>query len=73
LSSSKLHQLVLGTGVAAQHCHLVETHPKRVDDLAQLIRREIEYKGLSVIICVRECLEKAKRRKKEAARQGGQS
>lgn len=72
-SAKQIHELVMGLGVAKDHCHLIETHPTRKDQLAEVIRREIEYHGLSVIVCVRECLEKAKRRKKAAAAKGGRS
>lgn len=73
LSSEQIHNLVLGAGVSPEHCHVMQAHPKHIDELARLIRKEIEYQGLSVIICVRECLEKAKRRKKESAARGGRS
>ncbi|HSP06795.1 MAG TPA: thiamine pyrophosphate-dependent enzyme [Acidobacteriota bacterium] len=72
-SAEQIHQLALGLGVAKEHCHLIETHPTRVAELAQVMRSEIEHHGLSVIVCVRECLEKAKRRKKAAAAKGGKS
>jgi indolepyruvate ferredoxin oxidoreductase alpha subunit len=70
LPPDRIHNLLLGLGVAPEHCHRIATHPNRVDELAALIRGEIEYRGLSVIVCVRECLEKAKRRKRSAAKGG---
>jgi indolepyruvate ferredoxin oxidoreductase alpha subunit len=65
LSSSRVASLALGLGLDPAHCHLVEAHPRRVEDNAGLLRREIEHRGLSVIIAVRECLEAARARKKK--------
>jgi indolepyruvate ferredoxin oxidoreductase alpha subunit len=63
LGVSRLEQVVLGTGVDPQHCHVVEAHPKGVEAMARILRREIEHHGLSVVISSRECLERARRRK----------
>ncbi len=67
MPSSRLHSVVLGLGVDPEHCHVVEALPRRVDENAALIRREIEHHGLSVIIAVRECLETTRRRQRTAA------
>jgi indolepyruvate ferredoxin oxidoreductase, alpha subunit len=67
MPSSRLHDVVLGIGVDPKHCHVVEAMPRQVDATAELLRREIEYRGLSVVIAVRECLETARRKKREAA------
>ena len=64
--SSRLHQIVLGLGVPPGHCHVVEAHPRKVGQHAELLRREIEHRGLSVVIAVRECLEVARRNKKKS-------
>ncbi|GMV05306.1 MAG: indolepyruvate oxidoreductase subunit IorA [Gemmatimonadota bacterium] len=66
VSHSELADIVKGLGVPGEHVHVVPTHPKRVPELAELIRREVEHRGLSVIITVRECLESARKRKREA-------
>ncbi len=63
-ATSRLHQIVLSLGVDPEHCHVVEAHPRKVKENAELIRREMEYGGLSVIIAVRECLEVARRKAK---------
>ena len=60
--SSRLHQIVLGVGVPPEHCHVVDAHPRRVKANAELLRREMEHRGVSVVIARRECKVVAKRR-----------
>jgi indolepyruvate ferredoxin oxidoreductase alpha subunit len=60
--SSRLHQLVLGTGVDPAHVHVVDAHPRKVRENAQIIRRELAHRGLSVVIAVRECKQAARKR-----------
>jgi len=66
LPSSQLRDVALGIGVDPDHCHLVEAHPKKVDEMAALIRKEIDHHGLSVVIVQRECLESARKSKPRA-------
>ena len=63
--SHHLKDVVLGIGAAPEHVHVVDAHPRKVDEMAALIRKEIDHRGLSVVITVRECIEATKRRKKE--------
>lgn len=66
LPSSRLHEIVLGLGVDPEHCHLVDASPKQSKANAALLRREIEHRGLSVVIAVRECVQTAKRKRRGA-------
>jgi indolepyruvate ferredoxin oxidoreductase alpha subunit len=69
-----LESLLLGVGVDPEHLHMVQTHPKRVGELTELIRTEMEHRGLSVIVAARECIEAARRERQAARRaheQGG--
>jgi indolepyruvate ferredoxin oxidoreductase alpha subunit len=68
LPSTHLKDVLEGIGVDPEHTHVFFAHPKKVDEHAEVIRREIEHKGLSVIVMVRECLESVRRRKQEARR-----
>ena len=63
LSSSRLESVVRGVGVDPAHIRVLEAHPRKRDEHAAIIREEIEHHGPSVIIMVRECLEKARKRK----------
>jgi indolepyruvate ferredoxin oxidoreductase alpha subunit len=60
--SSRLHQIVLGVGVPPEHCHVVDAHPRKVKQNAGLLRREMDHRGVSVVIARRECKVVAKRR-----------
>ena len=65
--SSQLEGLVRGLGIPADHLHVLEAHPRHDAQNTEVLRRELEYRGLSVIIAVRECLETIKRGKQEQA------
>ena len=67
LPSSSLKALVLGLGVNPDHLHVIKAHHTQLAANAEIIRKEIEYRGLSVVIAVRECIETARTRKKAAA------
>jgi indolepyruvate ferredoxin oxidoreductase alpha subunit len=67
VSSSRLQEIVLALGVAREHFHVVDAHPRKVEANAGVLRREIEHRGLSVVIAVRECKVAAKRRNRAAA------
>jgi len=64
LASSELKDLVLGLGVDPAHMHLLTAHPRNVETMTKTIRAELGHPGLSVILCVRECIETARRKKK---------
>jgi indolepyruvate ferredoxin oxidoreductase alpha subunit len=65
--SSRLHDIVLGLGVDREHLLVVDAHPRRVEQNAELLRREIAHPGLSVVIAARDCKEATRRRRREAA------
>jgi indolepyruvate ferredoxin oxidoreductase alpha subunit len=66
LPSSRLAPLVLGLGVDPAHCHVIDAHPRHTAENAAIIRRELEHRGLSVIIAARACIEAAKAKKAAA-------
>jgi indolepyruvate ferredoxin oxidoreductase alpha subunit len=66
-SSSDLEALVRGLGVPPDHLHVLEAHPRRLAENTEVLRREVNHRGLSVIIGVRECVETAKRGKQQKA------
>jgi indolepyruvate ferredoxin oxidoreductase alpha subunit len=53
--SSRLDLIVSGLGVDPDHFHVVDAHPKKVEKNAALLRREIEHRGLSVVVARRAC------------------
>lgn len=64
LPTSRLEGLIRALGVAPEHLHVVEAHPRHTERNAAILRREMEHRGLSVVIAVRECLEIVKRRRR---------
>lgn len=69
LPSSRLKPLLLGLGVDPEHCHVLDAHPRRTAANAEVIRRELQHPGVSVIVAVRVCVEAARTRK-TASRKG---
>ncbi len=67
LPSSQLEKAVLGIGVDPKHLRVIEAKPGLVEENARILVEEAEYRGLSVIILVRECLEAFRLRKKQEA------
>jgi indolepyruvate ferredoxin oxidoreductase, alpha subunit len=60
-TGQRLLQTVQGLGVHPDHVHLLQAHRKFHEANAQIVRREIAYQGLSVIIPVRECIVTARK------------
>jgi indolepyruvate ferredoxin oxidoreductase alpha subunit len=67
LPSSRLEKLILALGVKPECFHVLNAHPKYTVANAETIRSAVEHKGLSVVVLVRECVETAKKKRKEVA------
>ena len=63
--SSELEGVVRGLGIAPGHLHVLEAHPRKMKENEEILRREVNHRGLSVIIAVRECIETLKRSKRD--------
>lgn len=59
-----LVRIVKGLGVLPEHIRVVIPLPKNREEIANIIKEEIEYKGTSVIIASRECIQEARKKKK---------
>ena len=59
--TGRLEQICAGIGVEPDHIRVVVPLPKNMDEMRRIIREEIEYPGVSVIIPRRECIQTAKR------------
>jgi indolepyruvate ferredoxin oxidoreductase alpha subunit len=60
----RIEAICEGVGVHPDHIHVLESLPKNHELLVGLLRQEIAYKGVSVIIPRRECIQKVARRKR---------
>jgi indolepyruvate ferredoxin oxidoreductase alpha subunit len=68
LPGSSLEPIVLGLGIHPDHCQVIESHPRRVDEMTAVLKAAIEHPGVSVVITVRECIETARKNKSRARR-----
>jgi indolepyruvate ferredoxin oxidoreductase alpha subunit len=68
LAVGRLKDICLGIGVASEHLKIMIPLKKNSKGNQDLLRKEIEYKGLSVIISQRPCI-RLSRDKKEAIKQ----
>jgi indolepyruvate ferredoxin oxidoreductase alpha subunit len=66
VTSSRLREIVAGLGVVPAHLHVVDAHPRRVRENAEVLRREIDRRGLSVVIASHECIQTARQRARAA-------
>lgn len=57
----RLEAICKGIGVEPEHIRVLLPVPKNHEELCQIIREELEYKGVSVIIPRRVCIQKAAR------------
>jgi indolepyruvate ferredoxin oxidoreductase alpha subunit len=64
LPSSRLRELILGLGLKSGRLLELEAKKHLIEFNAALLKKEIEYPGVSVAIFKRECLEAARKRKK---------
>jgi len=62
--TSKFESICLGLGVEPEHLHVVVPLPVNMPEITRILREEIKYAGVSVIIPRRECLQTLKRHKK---------
>lgn len=66
--TGKLEDICKGVGVAPEHVRVVIPLPKNMPEITQILRDEINYNGVSVIIPRRECIQTASRKAKNKAK-----
>lgn len=64
-ATNRLEAICSGLGVEKEHIIKIVPLRKNHDENVEIMRREIAYKGVSVIISARECIQTAARRKKQ--------
>ncbi|NOR12543.1 MAG: indolepyruvate ferredoxin oxidoreductase [Candidatus Aminicenantes bacterium] len=62
-SGEKLIRIIEGLGVSKDHIHTIIPLPKNLETNVRVIKEELEYKGLSVIIAARECVQHARKKR----------
>ena len=63
--TGRIESICLGLGVEPEHLRAMLPIPKNHDELCSIIREEIEYNGVSVIIPRRECIQTMNRKLKQ--------
>lgn len=63
--TNKFEAICLGLGVEPAHVRVVVPLPKNMEEITRVLREEIEYKGVSVIIPRRECIQTLNRKLKQ--------
>jgi indolepyruvate ferredoxin oxidoreductase, alpha subunit len=65
-ATGQLEQIAMGLGVPQDHVRVITPLPRQHETNVGVIREELGYEGVSVIIARRECIETAKRRRKDS-------
>lgn len=69
VGGEQLVDLIRGLGVDPEHLHHIRPHAKLHDEQVELIRREIAYRGLSVIVASRPCIHSRRKAADKPARE----
>lgn len=64
--TGKIESICLGLGVNPEHLKVLVPLKKNHEEMVEIIRQEMKYQGLSVIIPRRECIQTLSRKKKQA-------
>ncbi|MEG1838259.1 MAG: thiamine pyrophosphate-dependent enzyme [Bacteroidaceae bacterium] len=64
--TGKIESICIGLGVKPEHLRVFVPLKKNYEEMAQVIREEIAYQGVSVIIPRRECIQTLSRKKRES-------
>lgn len=65
---TRLESICLGMGVDREHLRVINPLPKHHDENVAIIKKELDYKGVSVVIPQRACVRLPSERKKELKR-----
>ena len=63
--TGRIEAICAGLGVEPEHIRTIVPLPKNYEEMEKVIREEIEYHGVSVIVSRRECIQTAKRHAKK--------
>jgi len=63
-ATGRIEQICLGIGVSPDHVKIVVPIRKNHDDNVRILKEELDYKGVSVIIATRECIQTATKHKR---------
>lgn len=64
-SIGKIEDICRGLGVEEEHIRIFEPHHRKLNEIVQILKEELNYRGVSVIIPRRECLVTLTKRTRE--------
>jgi indolepyruvate ferredoxin oxidoreductase alpha subunit len=67
-ATGRIKEICEGVGVNPKHLRVVVPLKKNHDNMLSILKEELEYKGVSVIIAQRECIQTVTRKKKTVKR-----
>ena len=59
--TGRIEAICQGLGVEPEHIRTIVPLPKNYPDMEKVIKEELEYHGVSVIVCRRECIQTLRR------------
>ena len=63
--TGRIENICRGIGVEPEHVRVVVPLPQNMEEMQNVIREEINYNGVSVVIPRRECIQTARRHNKK--------
>ena len=63
-ATGRIENICLGIGVSRDHLRMIIPLRKNHEENVRVMKEEFEYKGVSVIIAARECIQTATRKKR---------
>ena len=63
-ATGRLENICLGIGVSREHLRIITPLRKNHEENVRIMKEEFEYRGPSVIIATRECIQTATRKKR---------
>lgn len=61
-TGENMDKLILGMGVDPAHYRILSPLPKNLQENTDIILQEMQYQGLSVLVCRRECIQTGKKK-----------
>ncbi len=62
IAGGRIEDIVQGLGVAPEHIRIVTPLPAKHDENTAILKEELEYRGVSVVIARRECIQTLRRK-----------
>ncbi len=68
-ATGRLKEICIGIGVEPEHVRVLTPVPKYHYEMVDVMKEELSYNGVSVIIAERECIQTASKKKKEKSKE----